>query len=61
MRVHKHFCTVNFACDFDELSTKKLLGQHFKSQFFDLWRKLALKLIIKNGKICFVILKLSFL
>ena len=43
MGVHKHFCTVNFACDFDELSTKKLLGQHFKSQFFDLWRKLALK------------------
>ena len=41
-----------------------LLGQHFKSQFFDLWRELALKQrkkYIKNGKSCFVILKLSFL
>ena len=31
-----------------------LLGQHFKSQFFDLWRELALKQrkrYIKNGKL----------
>ena len=41
-----------------------LLRQHFKSQFFDLWGELALKQIkkcIKNGKSCYVILKLSFL
>ena len=40
-----------------------LLGQHFKLQFFDLWRELALKqrkIYIKNGKSYFVILKLSF-
>ena len=33
-------------------------------QFFDLWRELALKQrrkYIKNGKSCFVIIKLSFL
>ena len=41
-----------------------LLGQHFKLQFFNLWRKLALKQrkkYIKDEKSCFLILRLYFL
>ena len=45
------------------LLRNSLLG-YFKLHFFDLWRELALKQrkgYIKNGKSCFVILKLSYL
>ena len=40
-----------------------LLGQYFKSQFFDLWRELALKQrkkYIKNGKKLLCNIKIIF-
>ena len=40
----KNLKTVNIAFDFDEFNTKNsVLGQHFRSQFFYLWRGVPLK------------------